>query len=55
MVDAWTQTSNHDSDNETAEDKNETSQNADSISINKNIDLTTYPSTMVDSPLSLFK
>lgn len=55
MVDAWTQTSNHDTDNEARDDKIEVSQNSDSLSINKNIDSSSFPSTMIDSPLSMFK
>ena len=56
MVDAWTQTSNHESDNENPEITNDSLLPEEkSISINKNADLSSFPSTLVDSPLSLFK
>ena len=56
MVDAWTQTSNNGNENDGQDVTNDTFLPEEhSISTNKNIDLSSYPSTLVDSPLSLFK
>ena len=56
MVDAWTQTSNHESDNENINNfKDIKIKEERSISVNKNIDLNSYPMSLDDSPLAYFK
>lgn len=53
MVDAWTQTSNHGSDNEGHDHHKEIHNKEErSLSMNKNIDLNSYPMSLEENPLS---
>lgn len=55
MVDAWTQTSNHGSDNETEEKKDQLKSNDSTLVINKDTDSNFYNSRVEDTPLSMYK
>lgn len=55
MVDAWTQTSNNGSDNETEEKKDQLKSNDSTLVINKDAESSFYNSRVEDTPLSMYK